>query len=414
MSFQRYVLAGLLTTAAFTTQAQSLARIAVEAGAFDRHRTAVQTELKGPLLFPIYPHVLYLVDGKRRTAVPYTLHANRITWLLPDNVKAGRVVYYEIGTVNTATPLKSSEMMALEDKDGALTILRDGKPVLRYNYAVVSPPAGADSSFKRSGFIHPAWSPSGQVLTNIHPKDHYHHFGIWNPWTDATFKGQAVDFWNLKKRTGTVRFKEFAGKTEGPVQAGFSAMQEHVVFRPDGREEVALLEKWNVSAYPTGRGPMVWDFTSLLSCATDSPLVLNQYRYGGGFALRGNAAWNAANSAVLTSEDKTRKDADSSRARWIKVAGDAGSGKAGMLILSAPDNFGAPQPVRVWPEKDQQGQVFLLFSPTKSTSWTLRPGQWYKQSYRVVTFDGDLTPAQAEAYWNDFAYPPAVTLQLTE
>src|SRR5690606_42107088 len=45
------------------------------------------------------------------------------------------------------------------------------------------------SAYGRSGFIHPLWSPKGQVLTRVQPEDHYHHYGIWNPWTQLNYEG---------------------------------------------------------------------------------------------------------------------------------------------------------------------------------------------------------------------------------
>lgn len=390
-------------------QAQTIvARITVKTGEYNRYNSPVQFALGSTKISNPKGLVLYALEGNERKAVPVRVESDplRISWQLQGFVKAGTTLQYELTEGGTGAELPEGERISVEDDQRTLTVLSGKKPVLRYNYAVVDPPAGADPSFKRSGFIHPAWTPGGKVLTNIHPKDHYHHFGIWNPWTDTHFEGDTVDFWNLKKRSGTVRFEKFSSK-----EAGFSALQQHVVFKKDGAEKVAMNEVWDVDVYHSDGQTFMWDFTSTLSCASASPIVLNQYRYGGGFAIRGNAEWNNQNSRVLTSEGKTRKNADSTHARWIKVAGNLQSGLAGLLILSAPDNFRAPQPVRVWPEKDQQGQVFAMFSPTKDHSWTLKPGKTYAQRYRVITFDEDLTADQAEAYWNDFAHPVEVSVK---
>ena len=109
----------------------------------------------------------------------------------------------------------------VETRDGGLLLTDNGKNVLNYNFKTVYPPEGVDTVFKRSGFIHPLWSPDGHVLTQINPPDHRHHVGIWNPWTDVLFEGKMVDFWNLVKKEGTVRFSKFISKTEGPVFGGF-------------------------------------------------------------------------------------------------------------------------------------------------------------------------------------------------
>src|SRR5690606_20499884 len=87
--------------------------------------------------------------------------------------------------------------------DSALTIFKNDQPLLTYHFKTAYPPPGQDSSYQRSGFIHPVYTLKGQQLTRIQPKDHYHHYGIWNPWTHTIFEGDTVDFWNLYKKEGT-------------------------------------------------------------------------------------------------------------------------------------------------------------------------------------------------------------------
>jgi len=60
--------------------------------------------------------------------------------------------------------------------------------LLQYNFGITMPPAGINEAYKRSGYIHPLYTPHGQVLTRIQPPDHYHHYGIWNPWTHIAMK----------------------------------------------------------------------------------------------------------------------------------------------------------------------------------------------------------------------------------
>ena len=95
--------------------------------------------------------------------------------------------------------------MSVRDDGRAVTLLSAGKPVLSYNYAVTPAPEGVSDVYARSGYIHPAWTPSGFVLTEIQPRDHYHHYGIWNPWTKVEYEGKLYDLWNLGERKGTVR-----------------------------------------------------------------------------------------------------------------------------------------------------------------------------------------------------------------
>ncbi|UYQ91326.1 PmoA family protein [Chitinophaga horti] len=381
--------------------AQMLARITVKAGKVARTNTLASISLDR---FPATADSLFTLEEVRngkRLNVPVQVEqegaARRLWWQVSGDLAAGSSRSYEL----VKKPSPSTPHISLKDENGALII----EGLLQYNYATVNPPAGVDTVFRRSGFIHPLWSPKGAMLTNMHPKDHYHHYGIWNPWTETEFEGERIDFWNLVKKQGTVQFKGFASKTEGPVWTGFAALQDHVVLTTG---KTALNELLDVRAYENSH---TWDFASIQSCATSSPLLLKQYRYGGGFNIRGNANWNATNSRIITSEGHTRNNADSSLARWVLIYGDTEKGRAGLLIMAHPSNYNFPVPLRVWPEKDQQGQVCVFFTPTKTTSWLLTGGTAYAQRYRVKVFDGEMSTAAAEALWQDYAAPVEVTVK---
>ena len=109
--------------------------------------------------------------------------------------------------------VSAGQKVEMVKNNGALTFRAGNKNLLSYQYQLVYPPAGQDTNYKRSGFIHPVWTPHGQILTRIQPPDHYHHYGIWNPWTHTVFEKDTVDFWNLKGRQGTVRFAKFISQT---------------------------------------------------------------------------------------------------------------------------------------------------------------------------------------------------------
>lgn len=338
-------------------------------------------------------------DGKN--PVPFQVVDGKLCWVL----KPGATEYQLRRGKEQAT-----SRIEVVDKDGSLTLQAGNKPLLRYQYATVYPPAGVDSAFQRSGFIHPLWSPHGQVLTRIQPKDHYHHYGIWNPWTHVLYEGDTVDFWNLRGRQGTVRFAKLESTTSGPVFGEYSVLHEHVVFRGD-EEEVALNEVQTVRIYDTGdEDYYIVDLTFDMKCATESPVHLLEYRYGG-FGWRTTEAWDNKNSKVLTSEGKSRREADGSKARWCIVEGEVGGDYAGVLMMSHPTNYNHPEPLRIWPENQYgRGDMFANFSPTRDTDWLLEPGKSYVLKYRLLVYNGPMTPERAEAAWQAFASPPAVTM----
>lgn len=295
----------------------------------------------------------------------------------------------------------SRRAMHVTDEGGALTLRCGDAPILSYNYAVTPAPEGVREIYARGGYIHPAWTPSGFVLTTIQPRDHYHHYGIWNPWTYVLYDGRRYDLWNLGENLGTVR----AGNVlpvQGKGFCGFDADLDHVAFTPGG-ETVIMQEVWQVRARRVKEG-FLWDFISTLRPATDKPVTIHAYRYQG-FSIRANEAWTRENCTMMTSEGLERPRIDGSRARWIYVNGETGpQQQGGFLFLAAPDNYDAPEPLRIWDENANggRGDVFVNFCPAKMKDWVLEPGGTYCLRYRVLTYDGALTPQKAEQLWNEY------------
>lgn len=388
-----------------------IARFTVEAGEYDRKDIPLSVDLDA-ITFE-HDSLLRLeeIRGTERTGVPFQIAergSRRLCWILDGSTPAGDGRVFELVKGEPA----EAEGLSSRMEDGGLVLGLSGKELLRYNYKTVYPPEGVDTVFRRSGFIHPLRTPSGKVLTRIQPPDHYHHVGIWNPWTKVEFEGRDLDFWNLYKQEGTVRFAGFTGKVQGPVYAGFRALHEHVVLREKTEDEVALHEVWDVRTYPVSDGMYICDFTSSLNCAGESPFTIKEYRYAG-FGFRATEQWTNRNSSVLTSEGKTRKDADGSTAKWCIVSGETDGSETGILFMSYPANYNFPEPLRIWPEDANggRGDMFFNFAPTKTTDWHLEPGKTYTLRYRMLVFDGSLDASAAENAWQSFANPPGITIE---
>lgn len=355
------------------------------------------------------------INGKTSKIIPFQIENGnqRYLWWMIGKNNTGIKRVFEL--YNKASPkfTHSNAQMQLINEDGDIVVTAFNKKVLQYNYGVHYPPQGVDSAFKRSGFLHPLWSPSGNILTRINPPDHYHHMGIWNPWTHVLFQNKEVDFWNIGDKKGTVQFADFITTYTGNVYAGFDALQKHIAFNlPEkNKETTALNETWRIRVY--NAGPKIWliDFVSSLNCATDSTVILKEYRYGG-FGFRASEDWTNANSKVLTSEGKTRKDADATTARWCMIDGEMKNGHSGILFMSYPGNYNFPEPMRVWPkDMNKRGDVFFSFSPTRNKDWALYPGNNYVLKYRMLVYDETISVQQAEEAWKCFATPPTVVIE---
>jgi hypothetical protein len=353
------------------------------------------------------------IVGKSSTPVAFQVQSaeNRtLSWMVDDKTNPGKKHIFQL---SKGVPDKFEDVN-IKNEDGALTFQSGDKNLLRYYYRTFYPPAGIDTNYKRSGFIHPLWTPKGQKeLTRIQAPDHYHHYGIWNPWTHVLFEKDTVDFWNIKGHQGTVRFAKFVSVNEGDVFSEFKALHEHVVFKKDGTEKVALNELQTVKVYkPDANGDYYFvDITSEMSCASSSPFEILPYRYAG-LGWRTTDFWDSTNCEVLTSEGNIRKNTDNTKARWCIVQGALPANDyGGAVMLSYPGNRNHPEPMRIWDEKNNRGKMFANFSPTKDQGWLLEPGKTYVLKYRFVVFSGKFDKSKAESSWQYFAKPPKVTIK---
>ena len=210
---------------------EPLGTITVDAGNYTRVDTVVSLDLSGVpgVGFPSDELQLMEMESMRAVKVPVQFEAGsppRLWWVLSGTTPAGTKRTYQLYKKQGKSRIPGGIRTVKDDK--VIRIEKDGTKVLSYNHAIIPPPAGQSELYNRSAFIHPLWSPAGSVLTNIHPSDHYHHVGIWMPWTKTKFEGKEVDFWNLNKGQGTVRFKRFLSRTSGPVFGGFQAEHDHV------------------------------------------------------------------------------------------------------------------------------------------------------------------------------------------
>jgi hypothetical protein len=355
------------------------------------------------------------IIGSTQKNIPFQFDAkkNKLWFILngftPKNTKR----HFKI--VPKTKEVKTAQIKILR-KDGGLEFTLDKNPILKYQFEIIPPPKGVDEYYKKSGFLHPVYSPGGEVLTRIQAPDHYHHYGIWGPWTKTHIEGRSVDFWNLGAKQGTVLFKEFLNETQGDVYSSFTALQEHIDFGAKEKNSVAINEELEVKIWNLGLKQKFWlvDYTTKIKSPLDSGILLDAYRYGGGLGFRATEKWHKDNTSVLTSENKDRLTADGSTAKWTIIEGESKTkeGRSGILFMGYPDNKEFPEPMRVWPIDGNHGRgdMFFEFCPIRHVAWKLESKKEYSLNYRMLVFDGNITSKQAEIYWQGFANPPKVEL----
>ena len=276
------------------------------------------------------------------------------------------------------------------EEDAKQISLCDGDRVLMtYNAAYVPSPDPTAPWFGRSGFIHPVVTPKGRVVTDGFPGDHMHQHGLMFAWTSAVFDGRPVDFWNSQKRQGRVEHV----RTLHADGATMTVLLRHVI--ESGEKPLTVLrETWHLNRVPHP-SMHVFDLVSTQTCVTDRPLNIEKYHYGG-MCIRGPLHWNSGDS-MLTSEGKGQADGNHSRPNWVAMFGEVGGEPCGIAAMSHPENFRAPQSVRLHPQ-----MPYFCFAPMVLGEFQLAPGRRYVSRFRFVAFDGKPDMTQLNALWRAF------------
>src|SRR5690606_24342729 len=105
-------------------------------------------------------HLVKVVNGEQQQ-VNFQIETEgrrRLVWIL-EAVEAGKQEFKLLQ--KTAVPQAPTILASIED--GGIILGNAEQPLLRYNFATLMPPKGVEEVFKRSGFIHPLWSPSGEI-----------------------------------------------------------------------------------------------------------------------------------------------------------------------------------------------------------------------------------------------------------
>jgi hypothetical protein len=307
--------------------------------------------------------------------------------------------------------LLTAAEIKLEQKDSVLHFTTaDGKTILDYQMQAGDFPEGVLSVFKHGAHMHPVYSPSGKLVTGNHPEDHRWHRGIWLAWTDTEFGDSHPDFWNQGKGAGKdkssdqilaeVRFDKLLKSWGGPDGGGF--ISEHrFIDHNGGKDTDVLREKWEVAISQQTLGDRVAnviDLTSTQTCASDMPLKLPKYHYGG-LGVRGNLAWNPVDAVtMLTSEGYDRAKGDATKGKWVHMGGQVDGAPTGMVILIHPDNFRFPQPLRLNPKNPQ-----LCVAPSQDGDWAIEPGKPYISRYRILVVDGSADANWINQQWDAYA-----------
>lgn len=348
----------------------------------------VPAELQGKRL------VLQTVGGDASFVVQRDTVGGRGIALLPGPIPAGLAMRFRL----QEGPASPSVVVAEDDGQRVVLKVR-GKQVLAYNQAVVPSPDPKEPCYARSGYLHPVLAPSGQQVTDDFNPNHAHQHGIMFAWRKITFEGRESNGWDQKLGSGRVEHVKLETTVSGPVFGGFTARLRQLDLTAPGGSKPVLDETWTVRVYDLP-DPFLFDLEAVQTCASASPVNIDKIHYGG-LMIRGRADWSKGQKYdYLTSEGKSKADGDQPQARWCDIFGPADAGTLGAAILGHPENFHAPQPVRLHPK-----MPYFCFTPATAGEFTIAPGEKYVSRFRFVIHDGPADASRLEAFWQALARP---------
>ncbi len=282
---------------------------------------------------------------------------------------------------------KKEGNLRMEETRSDLFVLYDDQPVLEYRIRSEMP-TDLPEYYQRTGFLHPIYSPSGQMVSDGFPVGYAHQNGFFNAWTNTTLQDSFVDFWNSHKGLAKVLHERVWERIEAD---GFLGFKSKIVHFSRVHQDLPVLEEQYTVRVHDRNDVFVWDVRSEQLNVTEDTLFLNKHLYGG-LGIRGSKHWNPKDTAnflapaeFLTSDGLTGDSANHTHPEWTAIYGDLPGGKAGMAVIPHPENFRWPVGVRVHPDLP-----YFSVSPVIKESFFIPPGETYLARYRVVVFDGEV------------------------
>lgn len=326
----------------------------------------------------------------------------KLIWILRERLPQGAKRRYRL--VVGENQVSQKDRVTIVDDGKHLKVKVDGKPVLTYNHAIVEAPKRDEAYYDKSGYIHPLYTPSGKVITDDFNPDHAHQHGIMFSWRKMIFEGRENNGWDQKSKLGKVEHQKVISFKGGPVFGSLITSISHVdLTKKEGPVEM-LNEVWQIRIFAL-ENQFLFDINSIQKCATKQPVTIDKVHYGG-MTIRGHADWQKAKKYdYLTSEGKNKANGNQTRPQWVEMFGPISGEMAGVTILSHPQNYRFPQPVRLHPN-----MPYFCFAVAAIDAFQIDPGKPYVSSYRFYVHDGQPSAKVDQRLWEDYANPPQVIL----
>lgn len=375
--------------------------VTVTAGAFNRENTIISF----PLPYKPDDGVYLLLDESEEEILVQV--KNGTAYFIIDELLAYQSETYIFLEERLNTDASLSKISKETDAN-SIRFISNENELLAYFHQESNLPDDIDSRFKRAGYIHPVNTPEGVRITQHFNPARPHQYGIWSAWAYADFQNRSTEFWGSHLDSGRLAADSVEDIWEGPVLGGFIAKHRFVDFSAP-EPETALNEEWRVNIFhPVDNDRYyIFDMEVYQTANTGNPVNILQHQYGyGGINFRGHDDWiGEGNMDFLSSEGFTRSEVSFNGVRWSHMSGKIEESLAGIGIMGHPDNADHPLGVFI-----NEVEPFFSYGPIPVKELLIQPGSPYTMKFRFIVHDGEMSIEELDRLWEDFAYPPGVTV----
>ena len=286
------------------------------------------------------------------------------------------------------TSIAAAKGLKVTEAEHQVSAKIDGKPLWTFNH---DPAEGKP-------YFHPLSSTDGTVFTDLRPKDHPWHRGVWFSWK----KINGVNYWEESRKTGKSAGETRTTKVERRVAADKAAtMTLELEYAPAGSDDVVMNESRGVVVSPpTEDGIYTIDWSSEFRALKDDVVLDRTPLPGqeGGKGHGGYAGWSVRmnkdvkGGVFLNNAGQIGASVHRQPTPWMQFSSPEGSS---LLFMDHPGNLRHPAKWFV-------AEKMPYFSPAviHDAPHTIKAGESLSLRYRLVVLPDAVSGKAADAIWN--------------
>ncbi len=250
-------------------------------------------------------------------------------------------------------------------------------------------------------YFHPLANTTGTVFSDLRPKDHPWHRGLWFSWKYIN----SVNYWEEDRETGLSKGKTIIDSVERRISQDKTVTVSLKISYAPSADAPAVMKEFRTIAItpPDEKGAYSIDWESeytafdqdLLLDRTPIPSEPNGKEYGGYAGLSLRMTQGLRSGVYRSSEGLEGKAAKSQPARWMSFTPATGSS---VVFMDHPSNLS-------YPTRWYLGLGMNYFSPAVlyNKPHELKAHQKLSLKYKFLISSKTLSSTEIESNWKDWS-----------